>query len=429
MDPGSTNGTLLNGSQLKANTKKMLKAGDKLQIGDRILRIETGAPRGDSDVQDLSRSKKFIGGINGGEKGASSSKDEATGSSESKEADEDAKLTVEELMEKEFAKIIGHDSLKKQLRQFYKKVQLDQIRQNAGKGEDKKRLYHMIFSGPPGTGQTIRVHMKNYQSEWRRNLVSHISVYSFIFFFAGKTTMANLVSKIMLKMKLVASDKVVFVNNALELLGSYVGQTPAKVDAKVMEAKGGIVFIDEAYSCMPKGGDRDGNGGQFGREAIDTIMKHMDPPTAVFIFAGYEKPMEDFLRVNEGLARRIPYRYQFEAYNIDQLCQIFKVMCDSKGEMLESGVIDEVPRMLGSIDEAMLSTQNAGLIGNWVSFAQGERDDRVDIDEALANPDLASTLSEFDLLAALVRVKEMKGAEKRPAVGPTGEPELQYAEQ
>ena len=62
--------------------------------------------------------------------------------------------------------------------------------------------------------------------------------------------MANLVAKIMLKMKLVSSDKVVFVNNALELLGSYVGQTPAKVDAKVAEAKGGILFVDEAYSVV-----------------------------------------------------------------------------------------------------------------------------------------------------------------------------------
>jgi hypothetical protein len=61
--------------------------------------------------------------------------------------------------------------------------------------------------------------------------------------FLGKTTMANLVSKIMLKMKLLSSDKVVFVNNSLELIGSYVGQTPAKVDAKVGEAKGGIIFI------------------------------------------------------------------------------------------------------------------------------------------------------------------------------------------
>lgn len=109
---------------------------------------------------------------------------------------------------------------------------------------------------------------------------------------SGKTTMANLVAKIMLKMKLLTSDKVVFVNNSLELIGSYVGQTPAKVDAKVAEAKGGCIFIDEAYSIVKGGGERDSNGGQFGREAIDTIMKHMDPPTCVFIFAGYEKPME-----------------------------------------------------------------------------------------------------------------------------------------
>lgn len=260
--------------------------------------------------------------------------------------------------------------------------------------------------------------------------------------------MANLVSKIMLKMKLVSSDKVVFVNNSLELIGSYVGQTPAKVDAKVNEAKGGIVFIDEAYSIVKGGGERDSNGGQFGREAIDTLMKHMDPPTAVFIFAGYEKPMEDFLRVNEGLARRIPYRYTFDAYTIEQLCQIFRVMCDSKGEMISleeaaapspsspADVDAQVASLLGSIDPYMLSTQNAGLIANWLAFAQGERDDRVDIEEAMANPDLASTLTLADLESALVRVKEMKGAEPRDPSGhgpsPPGrspEPELLYAEQ
>lgn len=224
LDNGSTNGTQLNGQPLKAGQKRMLKAGDKLQIGDRILRIESGTPRGSEEGgQDLSRSKKFIGGLAPDKKDPDGNKagGEKDGEKKSEEdlakEDEDAKLTVEELMDKEFAKIIGHDSLKKQLRQFYKKVQLDQIRQKAGKEKDVKRLYHMIFSGPPGT---------------------------------GKTTMANLVSKIMLKMKLVSSDKVVFVNNSLELLGSYVGQTPAKVDAKVMEAKGGIVFIDEAYRSV-----------------------------------------------------------------------------------------------------------------------------------------------------------------------------------
>lgn len=151
LDTGSTNGTQLNGTPLKAHAKKMLKVGDRLQIGDRILRIETGPPRSEEDGQDLSRSKKFIGGIGGKSDGADGK--DAEKDAESKvESDEDAKLTVEELMDKEFGKIIGHEGLKKQLRQFHKKVQLDQIRQNAGKEKDKKRLYHMIFSGPPGTG-------------------------------------------------------------------------------------------------------------------------------------------------------------------------------------------------------------------------------------------------------------------------------------
>ena len=160
LDSGSTNGTTLNNVPLKQGVKKMLKAGDKLQIGDRILRIEVGAPRGSEDGgQDLSRSKKFMGGIGNKESGSGKdggkekADDSASSSSSQKESDEDAKLTVEELMDKEFAKIIGHDGLKKQLRQFYKKVQLDQIRIKAGKEKDAKRLYHMIFSGPPGTGQ------------------------------------------------------------------------------------------------------------------------------------------------------------------------------------------------------------------------------------------------------------------------------------
>ena len=62
--------------------------------------------------------------------------------------------SVEDLMDAEFRRIIGHDSIKLQLRQFYKKVQLDRIRAAHGKDTDKKRLYHMIFSGPPGTGHS-----------------------------------------------------------------------------------------------------------------------------------------------------------------------------------------------------------------------------------------------------------------------------------
>jgi hypothetical protein len=70
---------------------------------------------------------------------------------ERKEDPEEAKMTVPELMEHEFKRIIGHDNIKQQLRAFYKKVQLDQIRAAAGRGgKPSTTLYHMIFSGPPG---------------------------------------------------------------------------------------------------------------------------------------------------------------------------------------------------------------------------------------------------------------------------------------
>jgi SpoVK/Ycf46/Vps4 family AAA+-type ATPase len=88
-----------------------------------------------------------------------------------------------------------------------------------------------------------------------------------------------------------------------------------QVDAKVEEAAGGVLFIDEAYSIVKseKGSQSD----SFGKEAIETIMKHLDPPSTVFIFAGYTEPMNDFLRVNDGLGRRIPFRVRTNTPSFD----------------------------------------------------------------------------------------------------------------
>ena len=219
--------------------------------------------------------------------------------------------------------------------------------------------------------------------------------------------MANVVSKLLLRMQLVHSSNVVFVNNSLELLGSYVGQTPLKVDAKVAEAAGGVLFIDEAYSIVKEGGGRDGNGASFGKEAIDTLMKHLDPPSCVMIFAGYSAQMEDFLNVNPGLARRIPYRYHFHAYTAQQLLDIFHVMCRAKGETLGEGVAEQLPSLLSLLEVEWLESQNAGLISNWVSFAQMERDDRIDLNEAELQPSLASTIEVQDLTRALKAVENM----------------------
>jgi stage V sporulation protein K len=102
----------------------------------------------------------------------------------------------------QFAKIIGHDNIKQQLRRFHKKVQLDEVRKSNGRGKNQNGLYHMIFQGPPGT---------------------------------GKTSMAHLVAKVLQKMKLLKSQKVVFVNNALELLAGFSGQTASKASKQCLQ--------------------------------------------------------------------------------------------------------------------------------------------------------------------------------------------------
>lgn len=223
--------------------------------------------------------------------------------------------------------------------------------------------------------------------------------------------MANVVAKVLVKMKLLTTDKVVFVNNPLELLAGYVGQTPAKVDAKVEEATGGIIFIDEAYSLLKEasslGGGSSGNTASFAKEAIDTIMKHLDPPSCVFVFAGYEKQMNEFLKVNEGLARRIPYRYTFSTYSTDELGAIFDVMISSKGEQMRPEVRQQLPELLDTIPIEQRSSQNAGIVANLVSFAQMERDDRIDLEAAEQDPELACRLELDDVIKAIEKVKQM----------------------
>jgi pSer/pThr/pTyr-binding forkhead associated (FHA) protein len=153
VDKGSTNGTFMNGKPVKKGDKKLLlKAGDIIKVGDIELKVERGAVQ--KGQQELNRSKRFIGSEEeqAKEKEKEKDKESENKSSDSGLSDLDSRLSVEEVMENEFKRIIGHEKIKIQLRQFYKKVQLDRIRQQNGKETDTKRLYHMIFSGPPGTG-------------------------------------------------------------------------------------------------------------------------------------------------------------------------------------------------------------------------------------------------------------------------------------
>jgi stage V sporulation protein K len=136
----------------------------------------------------------------------------------------------------------------------------------------------------------------------------------------GKTSVARLVGEIFAASGLLSSGHTVEVGRA-DLVGEYVGQTAPKVKEKVESAKGGVLFIDEAYSLNSKH-----PGDSFGREAITTLVQLMEQnrEDLVVIMAGYKDELQDLIKVNAGLKSRITHHLDFKNYNVSECLEIFK---------------------------------------------------------------------------------------------------------
>ena len=120
----------------------------------------------------------------------------------------------------------------------------------------------------------------------------------------GKTTISRLVAKLYKQLGVSSKDHVVEVQKG-DLVAGYVNQTAAKTAKKIAEAKGGILFVDEAYQLTEAlmRGQSD-----FSGESIDEMMKCMlttGRKSVTFIFAGYKKQMDEFITYNAGLESRI----------------------------------------------------------------------------------------------------------------------------
>ena len=133
----------------------------------------------------------------------------------------------------------------------------------------------------------------------------------------GKTTVARIMSRLLKEMGILSKGHLVEVERA-DLVGEYIGHTAQKTREHVKRALGGILFIDEAYS-LARGGEKD-----FGKEAIDTLVKSMEDHREEFvlILAGYSLEMERFLRSNPGLPSRFPIHLTFPDFTIEELMEI-----------------------------------------------------------------------------------------------------------
>lgn len=143
----------------------------------------------------------------------------------------------------------------------------------------------------------------------------------------------------------------------LDLVGEYVGQTAIKTANKIKEAKGGVLFIDEAYSLVRGSASTD-----FGIEAIDTIVKNMEDERKdlVVILAGYPKEMKDFIQSNPGLRSRFKYYIDFPDYSIDELMQIMDVMLEEREFQITAGARQIFKQMIGKAVQLYPETHGNG---------------------------------------------------------------------
>ncbi|MGE5553153.1 MAG: AAA family ATPase [Betaproteobacteria bacterium] len=213
---------------------------------------------------------------------------------------EERRRRLEELLA-ELDAMVGLAEVKELVREVTAYAEIRRHRLLEGLAAEPMSL-HMLFFGNPGT---------------------------------GKTTVARLLGRLLCEMGMLQKGHLVEVERA-DLVGEYVGHTAQKTRQQVRRALGGLLFVDEAYS-LARGGEKD-----FGKEAIDTLVKAMEDHKEEFILvlAGYPAEMERFVDANPGLASRLPIHLHFPDYSTRDLLAIAEQMIEQRQYALASGARD-----------------------------------------------------------------------------------------
>lgn len=182
----------------------------------------------------------------------------------------------------------------------------------------------------------------------------------------AKTTVARLVARIYAALGLLRVGQLIEVSRA-DLIGEYIGHTGPKVRRAIESALGGVLFIDEAYSLVPKDLSRD-----FGHEAVAELLKAMEDhrDDLVVIIAGYPEPMETFIDSNPGLRSRFARTFNFPDFTVPELTEMFERMAKQNGFSVD-------PAAMAALGTLMSERKNGP------SFANG-RDVRNIFEQAVA---------------------------------------------
>ncbi|HUC90634.1 MAG TPA: AAA family ATPase [Paenibacillus sp.] len=234
-------------------------------------------------------------------------------------------------IQKELDSMVGLDNVKSLMYEIYALLKVSRLRADAGLAGGS-HVYHMVFKGNPGT---------------------------------GKTTIARIVAKLFQRMGVLHKGHLIEVERA-DLVGEYIGHTAQKTRDLVKKAIGGVLFVDEAYS-LARGGEKD-----FGKEAIDTLVKAMEDykNQFVLILAGYPDEIENFLMTNPGLPSRFPIQIDFPDYTVDQLILIAELMVKERDYTLLPQSLFKLRQHLTSAkNESFFAFSNARYVRNAIEKA------------------------------------------------------------
>lgn len=264
------------------------------------------------------------------------------------------KSRKEDYLTEKLNDLVGLDNIKEQIKQLADWAYITKLRKEQGLKTNSITM-HMVFTGSPGT---------------------------------GKTTIARIIADLYYNLDIINENKLIEVSRE-DLVAEYLGQSEIKTKKVLESSKGGVLFIDEAYSLTK-------NNDEYGSDVVNTILKFMEDnrDNTVIIIAGYQKEIDQFIKSNPGLKSRFNTYLNFNNYNSKELLEILKKLIDKNDYTISKKDLDKILVDLNAIDTSDISFANARYVRNIFEDAIKNQSTRLAKKEKINKEDLQELIYE-----------------------------------